>query len=76
MYLHVGEEMVVRTDDIVAIIDESSSDFIMEFITNNNDKIHRLSKGVIKSFVITKDFIYQSPFSSQTLKKRCKLKSL
>ncbi|GAA0334556.1 hypothetical protein GCM10008967_26680 [Bacillus carboniphilus] len=76
MYLHVGENIVVRTDDVITIIDESSKECISEFLSNNDDKMYKLGKGVIKSFVVTKDYIYQSPFSSQTLKKRCRLKSL
>lgn len=76
MYLHVGEDIVVRTNDVIVIIDESSSLLLKDFLNHNDNRIYRLSKGIIKSFVVTNDSIYESPFSSQTLKKRCRLKSL
>lgn len=76
MYLHVGEDIVVRTNDVIAIIDESSKEFIEDCLQNQEIPVLKLSKGVIKSIVFTKEAIFESPFSSQTLKKRCRLKSL
>lgn len=73
MYLHVGEEVSIRTKDIIAIIDKesmNSSPFMDIFIQNQQEQVFNLAKGPYKSVVITLDKIYFSPFSSGTLKKR------
>jgi hypothetical protein len=73
MYLHVGEDTLVSTKEIVAIIDKTSmksTTNMDEFINHHKMQILNLSKGPFKSVVITFDKIYYSPFSSGTLKKR------
>ncbi len=73
MYLHVGEEVLVRTRDIIAILDvesASSSPFMEEFIARQSQQVVRLAKGTAKSIVITGNYIYYSPLASGTLKKR------
>jgi hypothetical protein len=73
MYLHVGEDVSIRTKDIIAIIDKesmNSSPFMDIFIQNQQEQVFNLAKGPYKSVVITLDKIYFSPFSSGTLKKR------
>ena len=73
MYLHVGEDILVSTKEIVAIIDKTSmksSTNMEEFMNHHKMRILNLSKGPFKSVVITFDKIYYSPFSSGTLKKR------
>jgi len=73
MYVHIGEETLVRALDIVAIISKESivtSSQMNEFLTHDRAKVVDLSKGGYKSIVITKDKIYYSPLSSGTLKKR------
>ncbi|WP_102264759.1 extracellular matrix regulator RemB [Mesobacillus jeotgali] len=73
MYLHVGEEVLVRTKDIIAILDiesASSSPFMEEFITRQDQQIVHLAKGTVKSIVVTGNHIYYSPLASGTLKKR------
>ncbi|MDQ0245004.1 hypothetical protein J2S09_002575 [Bacillus fengqiuensis] len=69
MLIYIGEDLVIRGKDVVAILDKhvflSSSD---------NQTSLSLSKGVdmdnVKSVVVTTHAIYYSPFASQTLKKR------
>lgn len=79
MYLHVGEDILVRTKEIVAILDKESmksSEYMEEFMNHRIDRVSNLSKGPFKSVVITFDKVYYSPFSSGTLKKRSQLLSL
>jgi extracellular matrix regulatory protein B len=73
MYLHVGEDILVKTKEIVAIIDKDSmksSTDMEEFVGHQKEQVLNLSKGPYKSVVITFNKIYYSPFSSGTLKKR------
>lgn len=73
MYVHIGEETLVRASDIVAIISRESvvsSSQMSDFLTHDRAEIVDLSKGGYKSIVITKEKIYYSPLSSGTLKKR------
>ncbi len=73
MYVHIGEETLVRAIDIVAIISKESvvsSSQMNEFLMHDRLVVVDLSKGGYKSIVITKDKIYYSPLSSGTLKKR------
>ena len=73
MYIHVGEDILVRSKDIVAIIDKQSvhsSKMIEEFLERQKHSVINLSKGTYKSVVITTKEIYFSPLASGTLKKR------
>lgn len=73
MYLHVGEEVLVRTRDIIAILDidsTSTSPFMEEFIARQEQQVVQLAKGTVKSIVVTGNHIYYSPLASGTLKKR------
>ena len=73
MYIHVGEDILVRSEEIVAIIDKdsvNSSQYVEEFLERQDDSVINLSKGIYKSVVITTKNIYFSPLASGTLKKR------
>ncbi|MDQ0271973.1 extracellular matrix regulator RemB [Cytobacillus purgationiresistens] len=73
MYIHIGEDVLIRTKDLVAIIDKesaSSSKNTEEFLHRDKGLLINLSKGDYKSIVITTDHIYYSPLASATLKKR------
>lgn len=73
MYLHIGEEVLVLTNDIIAILDidsANSSAFMEEFIARHNRQVVHLTKGTVKSIVVTSNHIYYSPLASGTLKKR------
>lgn len=73
MYIHVGEDVLVRARDIVAIIDKessSSSSYAEEFLRRYEKEAINLSKSGFKSVVITTEKVYFSPLSSGTLKRR------
>ncbi len=73
MYIHVGEDTLVRSKDIIAIINKqsvSSSNYIEEFLERKAHSIINLSKGSCKSIVITTNNIYFSSLGSGTLKRR------
>jgi extracellular matrix regulatory protein B len=73
MYIHIGEEILVRSKDIIAILDKDSvrsSQNIQEFLQHNVKQTENLSKNPFKSIVITKEKVYLSPLASATLKKR------
>ncbi|TCT24634.1 uncharacterized protein DUF370 [Melghiribacillus thermohalophilus] len=78
MFIHIGEEHVVHSNDVVAIIDRillTSSSIVEELIMNQRKKhkVYDSSYENAKSIVITKDYIYFSPLSVSTLKKRSQL---
>ncbi|MBD7939572.1 MULTISPECIES: extracellular matrix regulator RemB [Cytobacillus] len=73
MYIHIGEDVLIRAKDLVAIIDKESvgsSINAEEFLQRDDTSYTNLAKGVYKSVVITTDHIYYSPLASSTLKKR------
>lgn len=72
--MHLGENVVVPTDEVVAILDGQlyySSSIVQEYIEG-----HRKSKEIIeistsmKTIIVTLHDIYFSPLASMTLKKR------
>lgn len=73
MYVHIGEETLVRSGDIIAIISKEcvvSSSEMEGFLNQKQTEIVDLSKGSYKSIVVTKDKVFYSPLASGTLKKR------
>lgn len=73
MYLHVGEDTLIRTRDIIAILNKDSalaSPSFKEFLENGRP-VH-VAKGTYKSIVVTVNQIYYSPLAAGTLKKRSK----
>ncbi len=73
MYLHIGEEITVKIEDLIAILDRESiklSQYMDVFIIHQNDKVFNAAIGPYKSIVITLNMVYYSPFSSGTLKRR------
>lgn len=76
MLIHIGGDIIVRSNDVIVILD------VNHLVKNNSKKAEVLknletSKDVIKitndeakSLVITTDKLYYSPVSSLTLKKR------
>ncbi|MGD9677756.1 MAG: extracellular matrix regulator RemB [Vulcanibacillus sp.] len=73
MFIHIGGERVLKTKDIIIIINandinlKKNSSFL-EYL----EKGHQIEKikDQTKSFIITVDKIYYSPISSLTLSKR------
>lgn len=76
MFLHLGGDIIVPKEEIVAIIDLESStqaETTREFLDVVQDEgfvIEIAEKGKEKSFVVTTKYIYISPISSTTLMKR------
>ncbi|RDU37245.1 DUF370 domain-containing protein [Neobacillus piezotolerans] len=67
MYIHIGEDHMVRVNEIIAIIDKGSAG--ASGLAESGAAIN-LSKGPFKSVVVTGKNIYLSPLASTTLKKR------
>ncbi|WP_394237935.1 extracellular matrix regulator RemB [Niallia oryzisoli] len=73
MYIHFGEETVIKTEDIIAIIDKksfTSSTNMDEFLQQYNNQSEHIAKGSYKSVIVTAEQIYFSPLASSTLKRR------
>lgn len=75
MFIHLGGDTVIRSKDIIAILDKhvKESSEITEIFLNYNKaakQIKEITKDMTKSIVITTYQIYFSPISSVTLKKR------
>jgi extracellular matrix regulatory protein B len=76
LYIHLGDNFVVPSKEVVTILDRQSSQsssIVTEFLEKQEDKIVQLSHGEAKSIVVTMDKIYYSPLSSSTLKKRAQI---
>ncbi|QFT87077.1 hypothetical protein FIU87_00025 [Bacillus sp. THAF10] len=72
MYLHIGEEVMVRASKVIAIFDRRllQSDWRANLPEAAQKSIKNISKHDVKSVVITEQTIYLSPLASTTLKKR------
>ncbi|WP_102348057.1 extracellular matrix regulator RemB [Bacillus sp. Marseille-P3661] len=74
MFIHLGEETVIQSKDVIAIIDGeliNSSTILTEFIELNHSKNNIVEiNGSIKSIVVTTNQIYFSPLATNTLKRR------
>ncbi|WP_053217710.1 extracellular matrix regulator RemB [Virgibacillus senegalensis] len=78
MFIHIGDDNVIRSEEVVAIIDHqivasSTINEQMLFNQRKNKKVLDPSEEGTKSIVITKDYIYYSPLSVLTLKKRASM---
>ncbi len=73
MYVHIGEDTLIKTGEIIAIIDRASAEgspLLAEFINRRGIEIVNLSKNQYKSLVITEKQVFYSPLAAGTLKKR------
>lgn len=79
MYLHLGENTVVRTDNIIGIFDMDTSTiskWTKDYLSNatKNKRVINVSMELPKSFVVCNENneikVYVSQISSQTLMKR------
>ncbi|WP_335871929.1 extracellular matrix regulator RemB [Bacillus sp. 2205SS5-2] len=78
MYIHVGEDVMLRTNEIIAIIDKASiqnSEEMHLFLQKRKKQLQQLGKSPYKSLVVTQNHIYLSPLASGTLKKRAILEN-
>lgn len=75
MFIHIGNGNVIRSKDIVSIVDHniiSSSTIMEEMMTANKEEILGPKVGA-KSVVITNNQLYFSTLSVATLKKRASM---
>lgn len=75
MFIHLGGDIVIRSRDVVAILDQNSHDsstITREFLSaQEEDGVIPISEEQVKSVVVTMDNkVYLSPISSLTLKRR------
>jgi len=76
MYLHLGNNQMIRKDKVIAILNletSNNNEINRKFFNNvkSNKKIENIySEGKEKSFILTDDVCYLSPISSFTLLKR------
>ncbi|WP_188207409.1 extracellular matrix regulator RemB [Alkalibacillus aidingensis] len=78
MFIHIGDEHVIRSEEVVSIIDYnllSSSSIVEEMIFNQrkNGNVTEAYYEDPKAIVITVDHIYFSSLSVSTLNKRAQL---
>ncbi|MGC7871666.1 extracellular matrix regulator RemB [Desulfosporosinus sp. SYSU MS00001] len=76
MYLHLGGDMLIKKDKVVAIIDleiaseGKGNNRFLSNIKDNNKIIYISEPGKEKSLIITTENYFLSPISSTTLFKR------
>lgn len=75
MFIHLGNENVIRAREIIAIFDMElfSQSLLNEQFLKGNRKgrlVVDIGKEDTKSLVITESAVYLSPFSALTLKRR------
>ena len=74
MFIHLGGEKVIRSDELVAIFDISIEQAWISKQFLNRAAEQKLTETIgdeePKSLVVTRNKVYYSPISSATLKKR------
>lgn len=78
MYLHLGGDVVVKTSEVVAILNLeniSTSQSSREYLRSLEDRngVGAFDPKETKSIIITQDKVYASPISSLTLMKRAEI---
>jgi len=75
MYLNIGEDFVLKTEDITGIFDldkttvnKATRDFLTK--AQKENRVILTSYDLPKSFIIAKEKIYLSPLNTSTLLKR------
>ena len=77
MYLHIGEDTLVRDKDIIGIFDMDTStvnkatrDYLKK--AEKDKRVIYVNYDLPKCFVVTDDKVYVSPINTGTLNKRAK----
>nr|WP_295972451.1 extracellular matrix/biofilm biosynthesis regulator RemA family protein [uncultured Bacillus sp.] len=76
MYIYLGDETLVNTRDIIAILDKESTAFSTDmdnFHHHQPETSFHQKKDSVKSVIVTSERIYYSPLATGTLKKRTKI---
>ncbi len=81
MFLHLGEDTVIRDGGVIGIFDMDTStvnkatrDYLAQ--AERNGRVKYVNYDLPKSFIVTDDGIYISPINTSTLNKRAKNKSV
>jgi len=77
MYLYLGGDTVVNTNEIIGIFDMDTStvnkatrDYLAK--AEKEKRVNYANYELPKSFIVCRDKIYVCPFNTSTLAKRCK----
>ncbi|MGL5973002.1 MAG: extracellular matrix regulator RemB [Oscillospiraceae bacterium] len=75
MYLHIGSDIIIKSQDIIGIFDidnTSISKKTIEFLNNaqKQKKIINVCNDIPKSFIVLNDKIYITQISPLTITKR------
>lgn len=75
MYINIGEDFVLKTEDITGIFDMDKTTFnkaTRDFLAKaqKENRVVLTSYELPKSFIVAKDKIYISPLNTSTLLKR------
>ncbi|MGY4688210.1 extracellular matrix regulator RemB [Salibacterium sp. K-3] len=77
MFIHLGGDTVIRSKDVITIVDQDthdSSSITQQFLSARGEEdIERISSEQTKSVVVTTEKIYLSPISTLTLKRRAQV---
>ena len=81
MFLHLGQDTIITTEDIIGIfdLDTSTVNKATRDYLNKAEKEKRIvyvNYDLPKSFVVTDDKIYVSPINTSTLNKRANTKKI
>lgn len=79
MYIHLGEDTVIRDKSVIGIFDMDTSTVnkaTRDFLTKaeKNGQIIYVNYDLPKSFVVTDGAVYVSPINTSTLQKRSRMK--
>ena len=77
MYLYLGGDTVVKSDDIIGIFDMDTStvnkatrDYLS--LAEKEKRVIYVNYELPKSFIVCRDKIYVCPLNTATILKRCK----
>ncbi|GEN56402.1 hypothetical protein GCM10012290_02300 [Halolactibacillus alkaliphilus] len=81
MFMHIGNDQVIQTDDIIVMINQqdievsSINEEMIDYAEQEDDELS-YDEDVVKTIIFTKDGVYYSPLAIQTLKKRTSIKAI
>lgn len=78
MYLHIGEDTIIRDKEIIGIFDIDTStvnkatrDYLAK--AEKEKRVNYVNYDLPKSFIVTDNKVFVSPINTSTLNKRAKL---
>ncbi|MBS4207177.1 extracellular matrix regulator RemB [Bacillus sp. FJAT-50079] len=73
MYIHVGENIMVRADEMIVMLAKETvqaSEQMQKLLEEKEEQIIDIANGPYKSIVFTESDIYLSPIATSTLKRQ------